>query len=718
MSKKKRLFALAPEILALRSDNKAKKNMGKEIVSQSEGGHDEYDLKLFDIVGWPWITARNVSEKIPKDAKKINVYINSPGGEVFEGMAIYSFLKNHSAEVNVYIYGLAASIATIIALAGSKTYIDDTAFFMIHDPWCYTEGNADSLIKEVELLRSLENTISDVYSGKTGKTKEEILDLMHQETWFNAEEAIEAGFVDDLYKNKEDFPKDFYNLKSFKNKPDRKKVLNKKKEDAKLNPTIRKMLEEYGLKPDATEDEAKNFLSKLLEQSKKGNKGDDGVKTLREADLLTIKLQAIEEEKERQKAIRRFVNSAGLENSFADELIEQNLTVNEASSKIFEKMEKENPVHGSHRIETGESEQEKFKAAAIDGLLLRAGKKVEKPAPGSENLQGYEMSAIIREALRRANVDVSNLNSRRMIADYVFSRPMGSMTTSDFPEIFRDVASKSLQQAYKEYPATWEPFVNKTTANDFKEIYGVSLSEAPALELVNEAGEYTEGALKEGKNSYRIAKYGKILSLSWEMIVNDDLRAFTKLPTLLGNAARRKESDLVYDLLLSNPTMGDGKKLFAASRNNYVTSPTGEEITSETLQAAKLAMRKQKGKNGAYLDITTKYLVVALDLEFHAQLLLTAASSLETGKNAGVPNPFRNSMVLIADPRIPDGNWFCIADPVVIDTIEVAYLDGNNGPMVSENVAFKTDTLNWKVRHPFGCGAMEAISMYKNEKTG
>lgn len=691
-------------IKGLRFERDAPKNFGQEISASKD---KTTDLYIYDVIGWPYIEAQDVINAVPEDIEEINIHINSPGGSVFEGIAIFNFLKTHKAKKNVFVDGLAASMGSILAMVGDEITIYDNAFFMIHDPWVMMSGNADELVKEAEFLRKIEATMAAIYAEKTGLEEAEILELMHAETWFTGEEAKEKGFAGVVATAPEQNSINF-DLSLFENAPQRQGVAakikdKKEKTEDEMNKKLRAMLEAMGLSKDATEDEAWEFFAK--------NKVEE------EVDIEAEKAKAKAEEKTRQADIRHYVNAAGLDDVFAQKLIDEDVSAEDAGKKIFDELAKDNKPVGSSRIETGTSEGEKFKAAAVDGLLMRAGKHIEKPAPGAESLRGYEISAIIKESLHRSGIDVSELHSRRAVADFITSPK--ALSTSDYPSIFKDVINKTLIDAYNEYPATWKPFTNVTTASDFKTQYGIALSEAPDLELVNEHGEYKHGSFKENQESYRVYKYGKIIELSWEMIVNDDLRAFTRIPQLLGNAARRKESDLVYSLITSNPTMNDGKALFHADHSNLVASNDGAVVSSSTLEAGRLAMRKQKGLNGAYIDLRPKFLLVPVAQETSAEVILRSRGSLDSEKNAGVINPWYNSLIPIADPRLDDDSavsWYLIADPRQADTIEAAYLDGYAQPTVSENAEFVRDAIGWKIRHCFGCGAMDHRSFYKNQK--
>lgn len=150
------------------------------------------------------ISAKAFSEelkKIPDTVNKINVRINSPGGDVFDGIAIYNRLKQHKAKKVIYIDGLAASIASIIALAGDEIIIGEGALYMIHLPWTFSMGNRMDLDNTVNRLMDVEEQMLGIYSKKTGLEKSEIRAMLEKETWLGAEEAIEKGFVDKQMEN-------------------------------------------------------------------------------------------------------------------------------------------------------------------------------------------------------------------------------------------------------------------------------------------------------------------------------------------------------------------------------------------------------------------------------------------------------------------------------------------------------------------------------------
>lgn len=152
------------------------------------------------------ITPKKFKEDLEKlgNVTRITVRIYSGGGDVFAANAIYSMLKDHQAEIIVKIDGLAASAATIVAMAGDKILIPKNGYMMIHKVSSYVGGNVDDIQKELELLQKIENTLVQTYVNRTGKTKEEIQALIDDETWFSGEEAVAEGFADELMFNEED----------------------------------------------------------------------------------------------------------------------------------------------------------------------------------------------------------------------------------------------------------------------------------------------------------------------------------------------------------------------------------------------------------------------------------------------------------------------------------------------------------------------------------
>jgi ATP-dependent protease ClpP protease subunit len=136
--------------------------------------------------------------KLPSSVKRLDIHINSPGGSVFEAQAIYSRLADHRTEKVVYVDGLAASAASIVAMVGHKIYIRANANMMIHLPSGIVMGNADDMRQMVTALDSITESMINVYAKRTGLERDEIQDLLSAETWFSPQQAVEKGFADEV----------------------------------------------------------------------------------------------------------------------------------------------------------------------------------------------------------------------------------------------------------------------------------------------------------------------------------------------------------------------------------------------------------------------------------------------------------------------------------------------------------------------------------------
>lgn len=151
-----------------------------------------------DIGGWlDGVNAEDFAKELALiDVETIDVRLNSGGGSVFEGQAIYNALHRHEAQINVHIDGLAASIASVIAMAGDTINITEGSHIMIHKPWSMAMGDAESMRKEAEVLDSLESGIVDIYAARTNKPRKQLESWIAAETWFKGQDAVDAGFAD------------------------------------------------------------------------------------------------------------------------------------------------------------------------------------------------------------------------------------------------------------------------------------------------------------------------------------------------------------------------------------------------------------------------------------------------------------------------------------------------------------------------------------------
>jgi len=514
-----------------------------------------------------------------------------------------------------------------------------------------------------------------------------------------------------------------------------------------MNKRLFKLLVKMGMPETATQEEAEVFLTGLGEAGQElaaacdaGDEGGDGSKQSPHSHNLnfgapaggpapapaaadTAAVQAavqtaLAAERTRVAEIGQLVAKLHLPQSIAQELAANGATIEMARERVLTELAKQNPSVGTAgygSAEFGMDESDKFRALAAEGIMLRSGGRVEKPQAGSNEFRAMSLVDFARLSLERAGMSTRGM-SGRAVAQAIMGRTSAQLaaSVSDFKHVFMDVANKRLLAAYKEAAQTWRPIVTIVPATDFKNIHGISLSEAPELLPVGESDEYTDASLRDKQEQYAVRKYGRIMNLTWEMIVNDDLRAFTRIPTMFGASSARLLSDLVWGKLLSNPVMADGKPLFDEARGNLEKTTKGK-ISTATLSAGRQVMRKAKGMDGKFIDVQPRYLLVPVEQETDAEVLLRSTALPEANMSQGVHNPWANKLVPISDPRMEDAAaWYLVADPSQVDTIEVAFLDGREEPEVFEEEKFRADAISYKARMVCGVGVMDTVGFYKN----
>lgn len=186
--------------------------MNRKFYSLEQSG-TEANLSIYgDITSWPWmegdVSAVNLSKQLDamEGVSNINVYINSYGGEVAEGLAIYNALKRHPAQVTTYCDGFACSIASVIFMAGDKRVMNEASLLMIHNAWTWAEGNAAELRKQADDLETITNASVAAYMSKATISEEEVRALMDAETWLEPSKALEYGFATSVNKDESDKP--------------------------------------------------------------------------------------------------------------------------------------------------------------------------------------------------------------------------------------------------------------------------------------------------------------------------------------------------------------------------------------------------------------------------------------------------------------------------------------------------------------------------------
>lgn len=329
-----------------------------------------------------------------------------------------------------------------------------------------------------------------------------------------------------------------------------------------------------------------------------------------------------------------------------------------------------------------------------------------KPSEAARPFMHLRISDMARECLRYRGQQVAGLSDATLI-----TRAFGMHTTSDFPMLLGDTVGRVLRSAYDAVPSALKALGRETSASDFRQRYSLMLGEFPTLKKVAEGGEIQSGTMAEARESYKIDTYATMITLSRQLLVNDDLGAFADLGGRAGVAARSFEAQFLVDLLQQNtgngPNMSDGKALFHADHGNKAGA--GATLSDATLSAARLALRKQEGLSGQIIAVTPRYVLVPAELETKAETVLAAITPAKTED----VNPF-STLVPVVEPLLSSATrWYMAADRI-FDGLEYAYLDGVAGPQIETKPDFDTFSVSMRVWLDFGAGFNDWRGWYMN----
>ena len=427
------------------------------------------------------------------------------------------------------------------------------------------------------------------------------------------------------------------------------------------------------------------------------------------AEVLVARAQEIE--RDRVSTIYDLAARLGLERAFSDDLVKRNVGVDEARRVILDKVaETADRTRVFPHVSAplgGRDERVTRRDAVANALLHRYSPTLFPLSEPAREYRGMTLLELAREFLANAGVNV-----RGFSRDEIATRALHS--TSDFPEILSAVTNKTLRQAYDAYPRTFVAFCRQVLATDFKAMNRVQIGEAPQLLKVNESGEFKRGTIAESKESYRIETYGRVVGITRQVLINDDLDAFTRIPAMYGTAIATLESDVVWAIVTANAAMADGVALFHATHKNL--AGTGAALSVTTVGDGRAAMAKQTGLDKkTVLNIRPSFLIVPAALELAAEQLI--AQNLVPAKTGDVVPQSIRTLTPISEPRLDNASataWYLAANPAQIDTIEYAYLEGQQGAYIETRNGFDVDGVEIKCRLDFGAKAIDWRGLYKN----
>jgi len=430
-----------------------------------------------------------------------------------------------------------------------------------------------------------------------------------------------------------------------------------------------------------------------------------------------LRATATADEKQRAKDIRHAVRSAGLKDDLADQYIEKGLAIDPVRSLVIDQVAEENKkrtVNSTHIEVT--TEERDIKREGLQNSLMHRAKSSVKLTDNGRQYAYFNLQRLAETCCLMAGVRTAGLSPMRMVTLAMEMR--GAHASTDFPEILANVATKTLLDSFEGTPQTFSPFTRSTTAKDFKLISRTKLGDAPKLDLLPPNAEIKRGTIGEDAEKYAVDTYASILSIGRQAIIDDDLDAFSRLPELMGRAARDLESDLIYTEINANNNMNDGFPVFSVQHSNLGTAGA---VSSTTLGEFRELLRTQTGLNGRLMNTKLTWLWVPTPLETVAEKELGAITPNETSK----VNPFgpsgRTPLQMIVEPRLnasfggSDTRFYGSADVGQIDMMEIARLEGEEQPVTETKDGFEVPGIDISIRHTVGVKVVEHRGLVKND---
>lgn len=669
----------------------------KALDAADSGGSRRAEVAIFGSIGESWfeetVTAKEfVGDFAAIDADEITIRINSHGGSVVDGLAIFNAIKRHPAATIASVEGVAASIASYIAMACDIRTIAENALFMLHGAWAVTQGNSTKLREVANLLDLHSAAMATGYSAASGKPLTDIRNMLTDGTdhWYSAQEAFDEGYFDSINQAVEAV--------------------------ASIAPGT---MASYAPSAIVAASAASKPKGKSMEPTPASAVPAAPAAAIQTPDEGAIRAAAIKSESQRrfdiQSAFKPFIDRDGVPDLQASCVDDHEIDVQAANQKLLAHLGSQAQPVGGKSIVTIQDETDKRVDGIVASIMMRAGvaDADTRKAHAGNPWRGNTLLDVARASLARAGVKCEGLDKMQIVG-LAFTQ-----STSDFPILLENVLHKTLQQAYALAPDTWSRFCAIGSVSDFRAHKRYRTGSIGNLDTLTELGEFKHKVIPDGEaDSVTASTRGNIITISRQGIINDDLGAFTGLASSLGRAARRTIEAAVYARLAENsgagPTLSDGLAMFHATHGNLVA--TGAAPSVDQFDSMRVLMAQQKDVGGNdFLDLRPSIWLGPVGLGGTARVVNNSEYDPDAANKLQRANKVRGLVGDIVDtPRLSGTAYYMFSNPADAPAFEVAFLDGNDTPFLENQTGFSVDGTAWKVRLDFGVAPRDYRGGVKN----
>lgn len=666
-----------------------------------------------DFIDEHGLFAADVRRSLVGMSGPLTVRLNSGGGVATEGAAIHSVLKSYPGTMTIIVEGIAASAASLLAMAANEIVMAEGSLMMIHDPSGMTIGPASVHRKTADELDVHGDEYASIYARRAGLSTDEMRTLMKEELWMGGEEAVERGFADATVKTDDEPAMAAFPYQKFASAPDHLVQMAKDKgwrADA-LRP-IRAAV------PAVTKEATMAVKEKTADKDTPKEVQTDAAKP--EAPEMDAKVKATLDAAARREAVMS-IAGARLTGTEIEEIVAKHSDPAEAKMAAVDliadkRISEEAPIITPSATVTADASEKKFDAMRDALAVTMFGGELEGAAKDFAGLTPKRLAIELAGGFKHGFSDYDLIKKGMSARGVLMSG--GFHSTSDFTYLTASTMNRALRSMYQSRPGTWRRISRIRSAADFRTLYSVQAGGDFSLQSINETGEYKNTILTDTGEQYAVARKGRKVTLSFEAVINDDMSAFSRIPMDFARGALNMESSTIWGLVNANGNMSDGNAFFDAAHSNIDSS--GAAISAASVGAARKAMWEQRtvgadATGDDFIEATPDLLFVPPALEITA-LQFATATTPDTDSNT---NPFKNTLTPVTEARLgaavtggDDAAWYLFDSQ--LPPVEAAFLQGFEAPMIEAMEKIDPDGVCVIARHIFGAGLVEYRGAYKN----
>jgi ATP-dependent protease ClpP protease subunit len=662
-----------------------------------------------------YVTARQVRDELSTMSGDITVRINSGGGNAAEGQAIYTALVDHPGKVTVIIDGVAASAASLIAMAGEDIVMRLGAWMLIHDPstpWTEGRGTEEDHRKEAEALGIIGNAYADIYAKRASISRDEARKVMREETYLDGQMAVDMGFATQIDTATEAVAAARFDYRIYAHAPATLRAASKTFGRMPEQEAVMAMIAGRNPAPRPTKG-GPVMAAKKETAAPTAAEEEAVVETIETETEITEEPAApvasaspVVAERTRTRRILEMSALANMDQAFAQTHIEKGTSAETVLDLVMAKRREtadmDEPMAGQPTVRILRDERETRRMAMTQALVAQ----LQRKDPESDAARPYMTKSLVEMAA----ISIDHKGAIRSAGDKIEVFMNASHSRSDFTGIFENALNKSLLDRYTVAAPTYKAISRQRNFRDFRVHPMVRPGDFPKLQPISENGEIKFGTFGEKRETAILSSYGVGLRISRQMMIDDDLGAIDEVIGDYGSSVADFEEETFYAFMASAALASDSVAVWHASHNNLAGA--GTAITVAALGAGRAAIRKQTTIDGKKMNMSPSILLVGPDKETEADQLVT---SIVPNQPSSV-NPFSGRLQVVSSAQISGNTWYLFADPARAGgaCFIHGFLDGASAPRIRTDEPFGQQGWAMTVEHDFGVGAADFRGTYKN----